>query len=640
MFKKRAGFLFTAFVLCLSFLLNIHTASAKVQFVDVPTNYDAYEEIQYLIGLGAIKGYETKNGTYYKPHEPVLRWQAAKMVVISKGLGTLTVSKSSFKDIQAGTEVSQYVERAVKAGYFTAYNNNGEFKPYVNLSRKEMAKVLAVAFQLDADKYANLSVPFKDISKNHPYYKYIAAIYYNGITQGSPSGNNRVFMPDSSVTRGQFASFIARAKESRFRLPLPVQGVQVPNEKDAIGTVMSTTDSLNVRSSKDTSSNANRIGQINKGDKLPLFEIQSGWFKVMYKGQYAYISSSYAQVVDDSGQPLGKVQKNVIATQKVNVYKMANTSSKVIGSYNANEQIPVYKTVGNWYLTQKGGVPGYVPISSTKEQAAAKPVEEKPNPGDTPVYTTNTIGRVTTNGLNIRQNADASSKSLGTLNKGDVVAVHSISGNWANVTTAKGTKGYVHKTYLKLINQSGSPVKGRIIVIDAGHGGKDPGASDEGAVEKEITLKVATVVKNKLEAAGAKVVMTRTGDTYPTLEDRVNIALNHYAEVFVSIHVNSAASKSANGTETYYSVQGNVNVEEDATLAKAINNQIVKNADMYNRGVKQEDYYVIRNMLLPSVLVELGFITNPEDRAKLTNSEYIEIFGDSIYKGIVEYYQN
>ncbi|MBB5149073.1 MULTISPECIES: N-acetylmuramoyl-L-alanine amidase [Ureibacillus] len=645
--------LLIGFILCLS-LFNIHTTSAKVQFVDVPPSYDAYEEIQYLINLGAIKGYETENGTYYKPHQPVTRGQAAKMVVISSGLQPLKVKQSSFKDVQTGTELSGYVERAVKEGYFSAFKN-GEFGPYVNLTRQEMAKVLATAFQLDVEKYANLTVPFKDISPKHPYYKYISAIYYNGITKGSPSGKERVFMPESSVTRGQFASFIARAKEEKYRLELPVQGVQVPNEKDAIGTVAATVDYLNVRTSTDTSTNANRIGQINKGTKLPLFEIQPGWFKVMYKDQYAYISRDYAQVVDEAGQPLGKVQKHVIAVGKVNVYKSSNTNSKVIGSFNADEQIPVYKTVGDWYLTEKDGVPGYVQASATKQPVVEKPVDppvkdpvetppvkdpvDKDPVVETPTYTTNTIGRVTTNALNIREKADATSNSLGTLNKGEIVAVHSISGNWANITTKNGTKGYVHKTYLKLINQKGSPVKDRVIIIDAGHGGKDPGAASNGAVEKEITLKVATVVKNRLEADGAKVIMTRTGDTYPTLEDRVKIALNNYAEVFVSIHVNSASNESAKGTETYYSVAGNVNIEEDETLAKAINDQIVKNADMKDRGVKKQDYYVIRNMILPSVLVELGFITNPEDRAKLTDHEYVEIFGDSIYKGIVEYYQ-
>ena len=130
--------LLIGFILCLS-LFNIHTTSAKVQFVDVPPSYDAYEEIQYLINLGAIKGYETENGTYYKPHQPVTRGQAAKMVVISSGLQPLKVKQSSFKDVQTGTELSGYVERAVKEGYFSAFKN-GEFGPYVNLTRKKWRK--------------------------------------------------------------------------------------------------------------------------------------------------------------------------------------------------------------------------------------------------------------------------------------------------------------------------------------------------------------------------------------------------------------------------------------------------------------------------------------------------------------------
>lgn len=653
-------------IVLLFMIFNIHTVSAKEHFIDVPTSYDAYDEIQYLVNLGAIKGYKEKNGTYYKPHNPVTRGQAAKMVIVSTGLSPIVVSKSSFTDVEAGTELSKYVERAVSEGYFSEYKK-GQFAPYVNLTRQEMAKVLALAFNLDVDKYASLSVPFTDVTSDHPYYKYISAIYYNGITKGSPSGKNRVFNPESSVTRGQFASFIARAKEEKYRLDLPVQGVRIPNENDAIGTVMATGNNLNVRTSPETSSNDNRIGQIHKGDKLPLFEVQDGWYKVLYKDRYAYISSSYAKVVDDTGNPLGKVQKEVTAEEKVNIYKSNNTNTKVIATYEKGDSIPVYKTVGDWYLTAKGGVPGYVKISQTKE-IVKEPVDEKPvetppvkeepqveepvkeepqseepptkeEPVETPVYTTNTIGRVTTTSLNIRAEGNASSDIVGKLQAGDIVAVHSIAGNWANITTADGTNGYVHKTYMKLINQSGSPIKDRVIVIDAGHGGKDPGASSEGHREKDIVIKVATILKNKLEADGAKVVMTRSDDTYFTLEERVQIALNNHAEVFVSLHVNSFTNPDINGTETYYSVAGNENILEEEELATAINSQIVKNANMYDRGVKKANFYVIKNMLLPSVLVELGFISNLEDREKLINDEYVEIFADSIYKGIVEYYQ-
>jgi len=118
----------------------------------------------------------------------------------------------------------------------------------------------------------------------------------------------------------------------------------------------------------------------------------------------------------------------------------------------------------------------------------------------------------------------------------------------------------------------------------------------------------------------------------------VKITNDNFGEVFVSIHVNSAASSSAKGTETYYSVSTGDMYKEDINLATYINNQIVNNADMTNRGVKKEAYYVINNTIIPAVLVELGFVSNSADRAKLVNDQYVSIFADSIYKGIVQYY--
>ncbi|MFP3918125.1 N-acetylmuramoyl-L-alanine amidase [Lysinibacillus telephonicus] len=624
-------------------MFTIHNVSASQRFVDVPSSHGAYEEINYLVDLGVIKGYTENGKSYYKPNNYVTRGQAAKMVVESTGHEPLVVSNSSFSDIKIDLypELSGYVESAVKLGFFTEYGA-GKFAPNTPLTRNEMAKTLSKAFNLDVEKYANLTVPFTDISPKDPYYKYIAAIYYNGITKGNETGTK--FNPNEPVKRSQFASFIARSAEEKYRLDLPVQGVTVPNEEDAIGTVKSTTDNLNVRSSATSSTSANIIGKVNTGAKLPVFEVEGSWLKVSYNGRYAYISSSYTQFLDQDGQPVGSVKKEVLANaSEVIFYKTRDINGKELGSFSNGEKIKVYKTVGNWYLTIQNGIPGYVRISQTKE---IEPVEEEPNEEQPPnvddnqdnELTTNTIGMATVDSLHIRSEASSSSKSLGTINRGTYVEVHSISGNWAKISY-NGIDGYTHKTYLRLINQSGSAVAGRIIVLDPGHGGKDPGTSKSGAIEKEIVLKVATKVKQKLEAAGAKVYMTRAGDTYPTLQDRVDFAQNNYAEVFVSIHVNSASSESASGTETYYSISGNENEKEDYRLASAINSQIVNNAGMVDRGVRREDYFVVRNLLLPSVLVELGFVTNASDREKLISSEYVDIFADSIYKGIVQYYK-
>jgi N-acetylmuramoyl-L-alanine amidase len=245
-------------------------------------------------------------------------------------------------------------------------------------------------------------------------------------------------------------------------------------------------------------------------------------------------------------------------------------------------------------------------------------------------------GKVTAATLNVRSAGSDSASVIGQLTRGTVVSVLSINGYWAKISY-NGKTGYVHKSYLKLKNVNGNPVQGRIIVIDAGHGGTDPGTMNGKTYEKNIVLPVAQKVKQKLESAGAKVIMTRESDVYKTLEERVQIAKNNYAELFVSIHVNSA-SPAANGTETYYDTSKNPNGYESYLLAKAIQQQIVDNADMNNRGVKDYDYYVIRNNNVPSVLIELGFITNSSDYQKLTSDSYQNIFAQSIYNGIVQYY--
>lgn len=621
---------FVAFLLLTTLIAK--PASASVVFADVATTSDTYKEIQYLINLGAIKGYEENGQTYYKPNVSVTRGQAAKMVVVASGNNPLTVSTSSYSDVKVGTEVSTYIERARQLGFFE--QRSGKFKPNEPLTREEMSYVLSKAFDLDASLYSNVLNPFPDVSDSNTYSSYIKAIYYNGITKGS-NGN---YMPKNSVTRAQFASFIARSSEDKFRLAKPA----IPEAVDTsqvIGLISVTTDGLNVRTAPNMSSQI--LGKVNKGGKLSVYDVDGVWLKVSYQGQYAYIGKTYAQFLDADGQPLGTADGTVRTTEKLNVYTKATSTVKVNNTVNEGDIVNVYGEKNGYYLVAVDGLPGYILKSKTTITSGFDKdivVENPPaSSGETPL--TGTQGKVTIGGLHVREKASSSSTSLMTLKKGAVVAVHSIDGYWAKVT-ASGKTGYVHKSYIKLINTSGSAVKNRIIILDPGHGGKDPGAVNGSSTEKAIVLKVTNLVRAKLEAAGAKVFMTRTGDTYPTLPERVAFTKDKYGEMFISIHVNSATSTSAKGAETFYSVTSGDQYQEDAQLAKAINSEIVENANMRDRGVKQADYYVIRNMMIPSVLVELGFISNSEDRAKLISDKYVEIYAQSIYNGVVDYYKN
>ncbi|MEX3745352.1 N-acetylmuramoyl-L-alanine amidase [Lysinibacillus xylanilyticus] len=630
-------------MLCILFIsasiFTIHNASASGSFEDISSKHEAYEEINYLVNLGVIKGYTEKGKTYFKPNNNVTRGQVAKMVVVASGNKPLVVNKSSFTDVQVGSELSGYVERAVQLGYFKT-NTKGQFLPNKPLTRDEMSYVLTKAFKLDTSEYENIDSPFVDVDSTHDYVQYVNAIYYNGITKGSGQNYN----PNSQVTRAQFALFVARAKSEKYRLELPVKGVAVPDTSQVIGLVSSTTDGLNIRKSKDSSSNANIMGTVNKGGKLSVYAVEGDWLKVSSEDTYAYIYKKYAQFLDADGNALGDVQKQVTTTQSINIYVKPTSSSKVISTVDRKVKLPVYKTVSGYYLTEVNGLPGYIVANSTEDVKVEQPSTPDPKPTPTPTpdpitpsVTGDLLGRVTVDNLNIRTEANSTSTVVSKLKKGECVQVNSINGYWAQVTS-NGQNGYVNKSYLKLLNQNGNALKDRIIIIDPGHGGKDHGTVNGSISEKNITLKIGTLVKEKLEAEGAKVLMTRTGDTYPTLQDRVDFTNANYGEIFVSIHVNSAQNTSAQGTETYYAISTGDMHQEDVDLATFVNNQIVNNLKMKNRGVKEQQYYVIRNMNIPSILVELGFLSNSEDRAKMTDDQYIELFSESIYKGILEYY--
>ena len=179
-----------------------------------------------------------------------------------------------------------------------------------------------------------------------------------------------------------------------------------------------------------------------------------------------------------------------------------------------------------------------------------------------------------------------------------------------------------------------------IICIDAGHGGTDVGATNECRYEKNDTLKVARLVREYLEQEDIKVIMTRTDDITCTLQERCKIANKKKADLFVSIHRNSADT--GNGIETWINSKQN---EEDIELATNVMNYIGKTKIQNDRGIKygtikgeNTDYYVLNNTKMPSCLIELGFISNDEDN-KLFD-ENIKNYAEAIAKGIIETIKN
>ena len=196
-------------------------------------------------------------------------------------------------------------------------------------------------------------------------------------------------------------------------------------------------------------------------------------------------------------------------------------------------------------------------------------------------------------------------------------------------------------------------VLNKVVYLDAGHGGYDPGASYFGISEKSLTLAIQSRVKAKLEAEGYQVVTTRTSDTYVDLTDRSRAANASESDIFVSIHINASGSSAAQGIETYYyqpyaEYPSRINATYHAnstrlsmsdTLANAIQSSLINATGAQNQGVKRQIFAVLRETTAPAVLLELGFLSNPQEAARLNTSAYQETLANAIVAGIKSYYE-
>ncbi len=252
---------------------------------------------------------------------------------------------------------------------------------------------------------------------------------------------------------------------------------------------------------------------------------------------------------------------------------------------------------------------------------------------------------------------------------------------------------YIKFTFLLLLissitlygqsTQSKALVQLKTVVIDAGHGGKDPGTVKGKVQEKNITLAVAKILGNKIKEKypDINVVYTRSTDKFIPLDQRAAIANKNNADLFISIHVNATKSTSARGTETFvmgmdksnanmevcqlensvltledgynerysgfdpknpesyiiFSLLQNAHLEQSLIMAEAVQNELKKGPISHNRGVKQAPFMVLWKCTMPSILVELGFLSNPSDYTALTGKSTQVQFANAIFKAFEAY---
>lgn len=182
-----------------------------------------------------------------------------------------------------------------------------------------------------------------------------------------------------------------------------------------------------------------------------------------------------------------------------------------------------------------------------------------------------------------------------------------------------------------------SPIIQKTIVLDAGHGGDDQGACGrQGTCEKEINLEVTMRVKDLLEGAGAQVILTRSNDDYISLYERAFRANYLFADLFISIHTNNHPDRSVQGIEVYH-FPGRY---ESRLLAGKIATDLVRSTGLIGLGVKTNDFVVIRETQMPSILVELGYLSNYQEETIIKTTEFKDKAATGIFQGVLDYYQS
>ena len=177
-----------------------------------------------------------------------------------------------------------------------------------------------------------------------------------------------------------------------------------------------------------------------------------------------------------------------------------------------------------------------------------------------------------------------------------------------------------------------------LVILDAGHGGWDQGAIIKYPYceEKRLALTTTHFIKKYLEKMGYRVALTRSSDYYIPLPNRVALANRRKSELFISVHFNSCPNKIAHGMEIFYH-QNQKNVKKSSASRRLAENVLKKSAMRtccYSRGVKKANFFVLRETKMPAILVEGGFLTNPQERNLLRQRQYLDKLARGIAEGI------
>jgi N-acetylmuramoyl-L-alanine amidase len=391
------------------------------------------------------------------------------------------------------------------------------------------------------------------------------------------------------------------------------------------------TDTLNVRNEPSTTGQV--IGKLEKGTSISIYSQKNNWIEIKYANQSAWISGDYVQIGTENQQtnPANGTIGTVTAST-LSVRSDSSLNSTIIGSITKGQKFTILDEKNDWYqIEYKPGKIGWAAgWYFNKDKASTTELAK-----DSKVT-------ILHNGTNIRKDPSVQSNVLLRANEGESFPISSVQNDWYEITLPNGTKGFI-AGWLVTTNGTGPGIdkqgaeaylRAKTIVIDPGHGGIDSGTTGTGGtLEKELTLRTAQLLSDKLKAAGANVFLTRSNDTFLPLPSRVRLASVHQSDAFISLHYDSNLDRSVRGTTGYYYH------DYQKKFAEYVYNSTNAQTRLKSRGVRSGDYHVIRENKRQAVLMELGYLSNSAEEMTLTSGQFQENAATGLYNGLARYFK-
>lgn len=386
--------------------------------------------------------------------------------------------------------------------------------------------------------------------------------------------------------------------------------------------------------------NTNVLAELKSGANVTVFQELYGWGKTFYNGNEAWGALHQLAAVNNTQREAKERQVQTAASSETDaasgksveserlyevntpVVRLRNAPDKnatIITELNKGAEVTIFQESYGWGKTFYNGKEAWIALYLLDERyeptdGATLEVNEKADPQQ------------------ITEGTEKEELEVETGQKGEDAELEEELDEKEESTPETREKEENQDVQGK--QRGEKTLSGYHFVIDPGHGGHDSGAVRSEVSEKTLTLSTGKKIEEQLRDKGASVTLTRGDDTFIPLEERVQISNSTNADAFVSLHYNTFEDQSIRGIHTYY-----YDGDENQKLAHTIQKSLITHTNLTDRRAKQADFEVLTDNKLPALLIELGFISNPEERKLVQTDRYQEKAAKGIVTGLEDYFK-